>query len=102
MKKAVMGFAMAMSFFHGIASACSMEDAQNVQIGDHEGVQGHCSNNGLRISCSSVQDGGILCDGPGGSYSGDDLNELIFSACGCTSNQEEKEKEQRALDERLD
>ncbi len=59
--------------------------------------QGRCSNNGLPISCIFIEGEGITCDGPGGGYSGEDLNSLIFSACGCSSEKEEEKQEKKEL-----
>lgn len=97
MKLAVIGFSMAMLFCHGVSSACSIQDAQKVQIGDYKGIKGKCSNNGLPISCIFIEGEGITCDGPSGSYSGDDLNALVFSACGCSSEKEEEKQEKKEL-----
>jgi len=75
-------------FSHGIAHACSILDQKKVQIGTSDGIEGVCSNNGLSISCEVSDEDEISCDGPGGSYSGFDLNSVIYSACGCSSEEE--------------
>jgi len=86
--------AAAVLLLHGIASACSIQDRKDVQVGDSRGVTGVCSNNGAPITCTYVTGEGTTCDGPAGSYNGNDLNALIFSACGCGS-QEEREKQEK-------
>jgi hypothetical protein len=97
MKIAVMVFAAAMVFCSGVASACSVQNKKEIQSGDNKGFEGVCSNNGLPISCSFVPGEGITCDGPGGGYNGYDLNALIFSACGCSSQEEQEQQEKKAL-----
>jgi hypothetical protein len=98
MKRAVIGATTTfVLLFHGVASACSIQDRKEVQIGDSTGVVGVCSNNGQPISCTFVAGEGITCDGPAGSYNGDDLNALIFSACGCSAQEERELKEKNAL-----
>jgi hypothetical protein len=77
---------------NGNTYACSMEELTKVQIGADQGIKGICSNNRFPISCQNLGNGELSCDGPGGSYSGYDLDSLIFSACGCSS-QEEKAKQ---------
>jgi hypothetical protein len=91
MKRMVIGCTVAaILLLHGVASACSIQNRKEAQIGDSKGVTGVCSNNGLPISCMFIKGEGITCDGPAGGVNGDDLNALIFSACGC-SEQEERE-----------
>jgi hypothetical protein len=87
----------AMVFFHDVASACSIQSKKETQIGDNKAVEGVCSNNGLPISCTFVSGEGITCDGPGGGYNGYDLNALIFSACGCSSQEELEKQEKKDL-----
>jgi hypothetical protein len=100
MKLAVILSSMAMLlFYHDVANACSIQNVQKVQIGDYKGIKGRCSNNGLPISCIFIEGEGISCDGPAGSYSGDDLNSLVFSACGCSTEKEEEKKEKKELKE---
>lgn len=99
MKLAFIGFGMAVLFAHGITNACSIQDVQNVQIGVSKGIEGRCSNNGLPISCVFIDGDGISCDGPGGSYSGDDLKGLTFSACGCSSEKEKEKQDKKELKE---
>ncbi len=79
-------------FFHGTASACSILNQEKVQVGSRKGVKGVCSNNNMPITCIFQEGTGIECDGPSGGYTGYELDSLIFSACGCTT---EKEKEQQ-------
>jgi len=98
MTRAVIGFIVAVILlFHDVASACSIQNKKDVQIGDSKGVTGVCSNSGAPISCTFVEGEGITCDGPAGSYNGDDLNALIFSACGCSAQEERELKEKKEL-----
>jgi hypothetical protein len=78
-------------FFQGTAFACSILNQEKVQIGSRKGIKGICSNNKLPITCIYLEGTGIQCDGPSGGYTGYDLDNLIFSACGC-SLEEEKER----------
>jgi hypothetical protein len=98
MKLAVMVFIMALFSWNGAANACSIVNEEKVQIGDSQGVKGTCSNNGLPISCEYTKDGNISCDGPGGGYSGDDLRSLVFSACGCSAQEEKERKLKKGLE----
>ena len=85
-------FSIIICINHGFVYACSIQDQKKVRIGANEGIEGTCSNNGFPISCVDLGDDEISCDGPGGGFSGYDLESLIFSACGCSS-QEEKGKQ---------
>ncbi len=96
MKRAVIGFIAAMVLICDVGYACSLLNKKEAQIGDSKGVEGVCSNNGLPISCIFVGEG-ITCDGPGGSYSGNDLDSLIFSACGCSAQEERELQEKKEL-----
>ena len=97
MKLAVIASGMAMLFCHGYTNACPIQNVQQTHIGTHEGIKGECSNNGLRISCVFIEADGISCDGPGGSFSGNDLDDLIFSACGCSHQKEEEKRQKQEL-----
>ena len=68
-----------------LALACTMEEARDIHEGPHKGLKGVCSNNGMEVSC--IEQGGedYSCSGPGGSFRGNDLGTLVFSACGCGS-----------------
>jgi len=81
----------------GTATACSIQNRRDTQVGDSKAIEGTCSNNGLPITCQVANSGGISCDGPSGSYDGYDLNALVFSACGCSSEQEQQQKEKKEL-----
>ena len=72
--------------------ACSIKDGKNVEIGASNGIEGVCSNNKLPISCEYLGNDEISCDGPGGGYSGYDLESVVFSACGCSSEDENEKK----------
>jgi hypothetical protein len=65
------------------ASDCGIERAVQTDGGPNAGVTGKCSNNGEPIECRNASDGSISCTGPEGNYSGDNLDALIASACGC-------------------
>ena len=69
----------------GIAGAqsCGIENARDVKLGVHQGIEGTCSNNGLKVICTYETSRRLKCVGPDGSYSGDDADTVIFSACGC-------------------
>jgi hypothetical protein len=97
MKTAVLAAVIALLSCHGAAAACSIQNRQEVQVGDSKGVRGVCSNNGSSITCTFVQGEGITCDGPAGSYNGSDLNALVFSACGCSAQQEKEMQEKKEL-----
>lgn len=88
MKATITTFFILLFLTHSIALACSIRDQKKVQIGVNEGIEGVCSNNGLLISCEDIGDDEISCSGPGGGYSGYDLDGLIFSACECSSQEE--------------
>jgi hypothetical protein len=79
---------------HGPAYECSIVDKERAERGAHEGVKGNCSNNGDSIVCIFEEGRGVTCDGPEGTFSGYDLNELIFSACGCISESGDELKDQ--------
>ncbi|HUK99850.1 MAG TPA: hypothetical protein VLX29_03245 [Nitrospirota bacterium] len=84
MKQVIIGFSIVMLFCHGVAYACTIENAQKTEIGDNRGIEGICSNSEENISCEYVTGEGVKCDGPEGSFSGADLSNVIFSACGCS------------------
>lgn len=99
MKLAVVVFGTVLFSWSGVADACSIVNTEKVQIGDsQEGVKGTCSNNGLSISCEHTKDGPITCDGPAGGYSGNDLSSLVFSACGCSAQQEKGREQKKDLE----
>lgn len=80
-------FGLAVAVGHGVADTCSIQNRENTEIGVNKAITGQCSNNGMVISCSFTDSQEITCSGPGGDYSGNDLNALIISACDC-NNQE--------------
>ena len=73
------------AFLSGTPAAqdCSIENATQAEVGPRKGVTGICSNNGEPIECSYAVDGTISCTGPNGTFSNDDLDALVASACGC-------------------
>ena len=78
------------------AGACDLIDKRKIRVGVSEGIAGKCSNNTLPIQC--VSDGKeatrLTCNGPEGSYSGSDLQDLISTACGCSANSDNGRREQ--------
>ncbi len=72
--------------FLGDISACEIVDRSKIHRGMHDGIAGVCSNNGRKIECinSGVNQGGITCRGPEGTNSGYQLDDIIYSVCGCT------------------
>ncbi len=100
MKIAVLGLCIAIAALEGTALACTIQNARETLVGNNNAVTGACSNNGLPITCQFKEGTGFACDGPAGSYSGSDLNTLIFSACGC-SVQDEREKGQKKQIEKV-
>lgn len=93
MKSAIVSIVcMALLFGAGTAYACSVLDKKRAHRGVSEGFRGECSNNGFSITCLLQEGSWVTCDGVGGSYSGTNLQSLIFSACKCRA-QEERRKE---------
>jgi hypothetical protein len=97
MKTAVIVTIITFLSCHGVAAACSIQNRHEVQIGSSKGVEGVCSNNGSSITCTFDNGEGITCDGPAGSYNGNDLNALVYSACGCSAQEERELQEMKAL-----
>jgi len=97
MKRAIIMSIIAVLLCQGIAAACGILNPKDVQIGENKGIQGLCSNNVAPIACTFVKGEGITCDGPAGSYNGYDLNALIFSACGCSEQEEEMLRERKSI-----
>ena len=67
--------------------ACEILDKRKIHRGFNDGIEGVCSNNGSPIQClyRGKYSGGITCSGPQGTNSGYDLENLIYSVCGCRS-----------------
>ncbi len=99
MKTAAVAFTLALLFCYEVAHACSIQNEKRVQIGVHRGIEGVCSNNGLPITCEFEEGAWITCDGPSGSYTGEDLQSLVYSACGCTEEGYQKKKENEEMQE---
>ena len=91
MRKLIIALVIIMACIPASGHACSLLNRENIRVGSHVGIRGICSNNKLPITCILLEGMGVECDGPSGGYTGYDLNELVFSACGCTIEQE-KEK----------
>jgi hypothetical protein len=81
---------MALLLGLGTAYACSVLDKEKAKRGVSQGFRGECSNNGFRITCLLEEGSWVSCDGPGGSYSGTNLQSLISSACRCTAKEERR------------
>lgn len=69
------------------ALACRIENEKRFQEPFHQGIKGTCSNNQEEIRCIEEGDNGFTCTGKGGTFSGSDVNTLIFSACACADSQ---------------
>jgi hypothetical protein len=76
--------------------ACDIVNKRELHVAGRIGVAGNCSNNGEKIECYEEGEyyGGIICDSPEGTYSGFNLEELIYSACACSPEDQEKIDEQ--------
>lgn len=83
--------------------ACDIVEARKVHRGFSDGIEGVCSNNGGEIDCyyAGKYRGGITCSGPRGTYSGYNLQNLIYSVCGCSA-QERDESLKNQLREQLE
>jgi hypothetical protein len=98
MKTLLMTLLMALALSHSMATACSILNREEVQVGPNKGVKGICSNNGFPITCTRMEDADLLqCEGPSGVYSGTDPNALVFSACGCSEARDEQKRLEREL-----
>lgn len=92
MRHVLAGLVLALLWITAAAAQCIILNEEKVQVGNYKGVKGLCSNNRLPVTCVLMEGIGVECDGPSGGYTGKDLDSLIFSACGCSS-QKEKELE---------
>lgn len=91
MKTLIIMILVALALPSSIASACSILNEEEVQIGTNKGIKGICSNNQLPITCIPMEDSDqIQCEGPSGVYSGTDPHDLVFSACGCSEALDEQ------------
>ncbi len=79
------------------AAQCVIMNDEKVQVGSFKGVKGVCSNNRLPVTCILMEGTGVECDGPAGGYNGVDIDSLIFSACGCSSEKEHEQRNKRDL-----
>lgn len=98
MRPVFLGFIMAMTLFHGIASACSILHEEKTFVGSRPAIKGICSNNRMPIICLFREGVGVECDGPSGGYTGYDLYTLIFSACGCSTEQEKEQYQKEQME----
>jgi hypothetical protein len=100
MKTAITAFSMITLLFFDTAFACTIQGQKKIQIGGNEGIEGVCSNSGLPISCADLGSDEVSCSGPGGGYSGYDLETLIFSACGCSAQEENEQQLKKDLNKK--
>jgi len=71
-----------------ITTACDVEQKSFFTFGLQEGFSGVCSNNNSPIKCSGEKGSNeITCSGSEGQLNGYNLQNLIVSACGCTSTE---------------
>jgi hypothetical protein len=84
MNKTAIGLSLVLLLCYSIASACTIKNPKNVEMGASKGIEGVCSNTDAAISCEYVSGAGVRCHGPSGSFSGSDLSQVVFSACGCS------------------
>ncbi len=79
---------LTMAADNSLAASCSIKDREKTEFGPDRGITGECSNNGLSVTCARTDNEMIMCTGPGGDYSGTDLDALIFNACDCAADQD--------------
>jgi hypothetical protein len=65
------------------AQDCGIDNAVASNLGPGKAVTGTCANSGQPVECDYAVDGTVSCTGPNGSFSGNDPNALVASACGC-------------------
>ena len=87
MKLCLIALGLTALFLNEAVFACEIYDKKKVHKGFYDGIAGVCSNNGKKIECLDVgkYSGGITCSGPQGTNSGYNLQNLIYSVCGCRS-----------------
>jgi hypothetical protein len=88
MKNLLIFLLAATLYFQGAWYPCSILNNEKTNVGSRKGIKGACSNNELPVTCVFLEGTGIECDGPSGGYTGYNLYSLIFSACGCTTGEE--------------
>jgi len=71
-----------------LADPCFVREQEETGFGANEGIAGKCSNNGASVTCIVGDDGIVTCTGPGGGYSGTDLESLTSSACNCYNDRD--------------
>jgi|GEM_PF-4422424 len=94
---AVLLSATALISIHGHAQVCSIVDKKKVTIGLQQGISGRCSNNGEAITCFLDNDERWQCDGPLGTFSGDNVANVIVEACECNLQDELEIREENEL-----
>jgi hypothetical protein len=65
------------------AQDCGIDNPVESDLGPGKATTGTCSNNGQAVECDHAVDGTVSCTGPNGTFSGNDADALIASACGC-------------------
>ena len=103
MKLQIFALGLTAIFINNSLYACDIVDKRNVNSGEKKGVAGVCSNNGSKIECydAGENQGGITCSGPEGTNSGYNLQNLIFSVCGCHDNEEGAGSPEEQIDQEL-
>ncbi len=92
MRRIVLSVFLAAFWTNLVAAECIIMNEEKILVGSHKGVKGLCSNNRLPVTCILMEGTGIECDGPSGGYTGGDLGSLVFSACGCSIEQEKEQQ----------
>ena len=80
----------------GSAVACDIVNKRKIHVGVSEGVAGECSNTGEPVQCvgKGEEANSLNCNGPEGSFSGSDLQDLIRTACGCGAQSDDGASDQ--------
>lgn len=94
---------LAVSFATSSLLACDIVEKRTFHSGFRKGVRGVCSNNNRQIQCfySGKYQGGLTCDGPLGTNSGYNLQDLIDAVCGC-SPEDEADNPQYQLEQEIE
>ncbi len=85
MKITLQSLILASIFLSNALFACDIVEKRRVHRGMNKGIAGVCSNDGSDIECyyAGQYSGGLTCSGPQGTNSGYNLQNLIYSVCGC-------------------
>ncbi len=98
MRQAFISFMIVVLFAGAAGAECVIVNQEKIHVGSYAGMKGRCSNNDLPITCIMMEGTGIECDGPGGGFTGYNLETLIFAACGCSAQKENELQQKRRLD----